>query len=517
VTDAYTLAKWQDCRKRVAQEAELCKDILSETAAIRASQPTASGPSSRAQRTPSIQYDEPRRRAYSHDDDQGAAEPDYSDPDVWRPPTRDGPPPVRVQPKQSPHVRSRSSANDNMPSWSRNGHNGAQACMIPANERQGSHPPGGPRSVSAQRQPGPRGAVRPGRGGAAAADKDNGGGGNYDKPWRANMAGKEPPPGKGANGKEQKKCNYQGPDQELAAMLENDVMDHSPGVRWTDIAGLADGKRVLEEAAVLPLMMPEYFTGIRKPVKGVLLFGPPGTGKTMLAKAVATETNCTFFNVSSATLASKYRGESERLVRCLFDMARAAGPSIIFIDEIDSLCGQRGKEGEHEASRRVKTELLVQVDGVGVTTDDMSQRVMVLAATNFPWDIDEAFKRRLEKRIYIPLPNAEERRELLNINLNSVILGDDVKLEEVAQKLEGFSGDDITNICRDAAVNGMRRLMAQGRTPADVLKMREMGQDPSKEPVILEDFVVAMSRINPSVSPADIKKHEAWAATFSSK
>lgn len=331
------------------------------------------------------------------------------------------------------------------------------------------------------------------------------------------MAGKEPPPGKGANGKEQKKCNYQGPDQELAAMLENDVMDHSPGVRWTDIAGLADGKRVLEEAAVLPLMMPEYFTGIRKPVKGVLLFGPPGTGKTMLAKAVATETNCTFFNVSSATLASKYRGESERLVRCLFDMARAAGPSIIFIDEIDSLCGQRGKEGEHEASRRVKTELLVQVDGVGVTTDDMSQRVMVLAATNFPWDIDEAFKRRLEKRIYIPLPNAEERRELLNINLNSVILGDDVKLEEVAQKLEGFSGDDITNICRDAAVNGMRRLMAQGRTPADVLKMREMGQDPSKEPVILEDFVVAMSRINPSVSPADIKKHEAWAATFSSK
>ncbi|KAF5840944.1 katanin catalytic subunit, 60 kDa [Dunaliella salina] len=440
VTDAYTLAKWQDCRKRVAQEAELCKDILSETAAMRASQPTASGPSSRVQRAPSSQYDEPRRRAYSHDDDQGAAEPDYSDPDVWRPPTRDGPPPVRVQPKQSPHVRSRSSANDNVPSWSKNGNNGAQAVMIPANERQGSHPPGGPRSVSAQRQPAPRGAARPGRGGASAsADKDNGGGGNYDKPWRANMAGKEPPPGKGANGKEQKKCNYQGPDQELASMLENDVMDHSPGVRWSDIAGLADGKRVLEEAAVLPLMMPEYFTGIRKPVK----------------------------------------------VRCLFDMARAAGPSIIFIDEIDSLCGQRGKEGEHEASRRVKTELLVQVDGVGVTTDDMSQRVMVLAATNFPWDIDEAFKC--------------------------------VILDEVAQKLQGFSGDDITNICRDAAVNGMRRLMAQGRTPADVLKMREMGQDPSKEPVILEDFVVAMSRINPSVSPADIKKHEAWAATFSSK
>ncbi|KAI3918874.1 hypothetical protein MKW98_017322 [Papaver atlanticum] len=182
-------------------------------------------------------------------------------------------------------------------------------------------------------------------------------------------------------------------------MLERDVLETSPGVRWDDVAGLNDAKRLLEEAVVLRLWIPEYFQGIRRPWKGVLMFGLPGTRKTLLAKAVVIVCGTTFFNVSSATLASKWRAESEHMVRCLFDMARSYAPSTIFIDEIDSLCNSRGvlfrASGEHESSRRVKSDLLVQVDGVNASTpgDDGARKiVMVLAATNFPWDIDEALR-----------------------------------------------------------------------------------------------------------------------------
>lgn len=299
-------------------------------------------------------------------------------------------------------------------------------------------------------------------------------------------------------------------DGDLVDMLERDILQRNPNVRWTDIADLAEAKRLLEEAVVLPMWMPEYFRGIRRPWKGVLMVGPPGTGKTMLAKAVATECGTTFFNVSSSTLTSKYRGESEKLVRLLFEMARFYAPSTIFIDEIDSMCSRRGSETEHEASRRVKSELLVQMDGI--SSDEASKSVMVLAATNFPWDIDEALRRRLEKRIYIPLPNDEGREALLKINLKEVTVDDAVDLKMIANMLEGYSGADITNLCRDASMMSMRRKIA-GLKPEQI---KQLAKEEVDLPVAEQDFLDAVSKCKKSVSPQDLVKYEEWMMEFGS-
>ncbi|KAL2462740.1 Katanin p60 ATPase-containing subunit A1 [Forsythia ovata] len=257
-----------------------------------------------------------------------------------------------------------------------------------------------------------------------------------------------------------KRVQCKGPDSDVAAMLERDVLETSPGVRWDDVAGLSEAKRLLEEAVVLPLWMPEYFQGIRRPWKGVLMFGPP--------------------------------------------------------DEIDSLCNARGASGEHESSRRVKSELLVQVNGVNASStneDGKRKIVMVLAATNFPWDIDEALRRQLEKRIYIPLPNFESRKELIRINLKTVEIAPDVDVDEVARRTGGYSGDDLTNVCRDASLNGMRRKIA-GKTRDEIKNMSK--DEISKDPVAMCDFLEALTKVQTSVSAADIVKHEKWCSEFGS-
>ena len=318
---------------------------------------------------------------------------------------------------------------------------------------------------------------------------------------------------------EKPKFEVNGPDAELVEMLERDILQKEPNVKWSDIADLTEAKRLLEEAVVLPMLIPDFFRGIRRPWKGVLMVGPPGTGKTLLAKAVATECKTTFFNVSSSTLSSKYRGESEKLVRLLFEMARFYAPSTIFIDEIDALCSKRGSDSEHEASRRVKSELLVQMDGItnsnagsSGSSNDPNKVVMVLAATNFPWDIDEALRRRLEKRIYIPLPSAKGREELLRLSLREVEVSSDCNLVQIASILDGYSGADITNVCRDASMMAMRRRIA-GLSCEEI---RALSKDEIELPVSGEDFREAIQKVNKSVSAEDLVKYEKWMTEFGS-
>ncbi|KAG5499766.1 hypothetical protein GH5_03900 [Leishmania sp. Ghana 2012 LV757] len=302
-------------------------------------------------------------------------------------------------------------------------------------------------------------------------------------------------------------------EEELVQLIEADMHVGKLPVTWDDIAGLEEAKRLLEEAVVYPVLMPDYYQGIRRPWKGVLLYGPPGTGKTMLAKAVASECNTTFFNISPATLTSKWRGDSEKLIRVLFEMARHYAPSTIFIDEIDSLCGKRGGNDEHEASRRAKGTLLAQMDGVGVDTDKI---VMVLGATNHPWDIDEAMRRRLEKRIYIALPDAADRVELFKINTKSIKLGSDVDFSKLSELLEGrhYSGADITNLVRDAAMMTMRRFMKEADKTTLKENAAEIGRQVAEEPINMNDFLAALKKVPSSVNANNIKKFEAWKKEF---
>ncbi|KAG1693997.1 hypothetical protein DVH05_022015 [Phytophthora capsici] len=310
-------------------------------------------------------------------------------------------------------------------------------------------------------------------------------------------------------------------DQELIEAIERDIVDHGEKVTFENIAGLEHTKQLLQETVMLPQIAPHLFTdGLLKPCNGVLMFGPPGTGKTLLAKAVAHECGATFFNVSASTLSSKYRGDSEKMVRILFDMARYYEPSIIFMDEIDAIASARGAATEHEASRRVKTELLVQINGVSSGEHDGS-RVMLLAATNLPWELDEAMRRRLTKRVYIPLPEPEARRALFQLNLGRIDVGPDVKLDALVSATEGYSGDDITNVCETAKRMPVKRVY----TPELLLKMRremEAGEDfreleTEKLVVTKADFAEALSNVSKSVGYDQLRRFEEWETEFGSK
>ncbi|KAH8584840.1 katanin p60 fidgetin family AAA ATpase [Cryptosporidium sp. chipmunk genotype I] len=237
------------------------------------------------------------------------------------------------------------------------------------------------------------------------------------------------------------------------------ILMESPNISWDDIVGLEQAKTSLKEAVILPAKFPELFQGKLKPWKGILLYGPPGTGKTFLAKACATEMKGTFLSISSADLTSKWQGESEKLIKALFDVARERAPSIIFIDEIDSLCSSRSEQ-ENEATRRIKTEFLVQMDGVNSNSSNNNnfKPILVLGTTNIPWEIDSGIRRRFERRIYIPLPDEESRVLLIKNGLKSInhsLTDDDVN--HIAKMTHGYSSSDVSILIKDALFEPIRK------------------------------------------------------------
>ncbi|XP_027331852.1 spastin isoform X2 [Abrus precatorius] len=292
-------------------------------------------------------------------------------------------------------------------------------------------------------------------------------------------------------------------DTKLVEMINTAIVDRSPSVRWEDVAGLEKAKQALMEMVILPTKRRDLFTGLRKPARGLLLFGPPGNGKTMLAKAVASESEATFFNVSAASLTSKWVGEGEKLVRTLFMVAISRQPSVIFIDEIDSIMSTR-LANENDASRRLKSEFLIQFDGVTSNPDDI---VIVIGATNKPQELDDAVLRRLVKRIYVPLPDENVRKLLLKHKLKGQAFSlPNRDLERLVKETEGYSGSDLQALCEEAAMMPIREL------GADILTVKAN----QVRGLRYEDFKKAMTVIRPSLNKSKWEELERWNEEFGS-
>jgi len=328
--------------------------------------------------------------------------------------------------------------------------------------------------------------------------------------------------------------------KKMVSKLNDAIMVEKPNIKWDDVAGLESAKEALKEAVILPIKFPHLFTGKRQPWRGILLFGPPGTGKSYLAKAVATEANnSTFFSVSSSDLVSKWLGESEKLVKNLFEMAREQKPSIIFIDEVDSLTSSRS-DNESESARRIKTEFLVQMQGVGNDNDG----VLVLGATNIPWVLDAAIRRRFEKRIYIDLPEANARTNMFKLNLGQDTAHSltEENFRELGQRTEGYSGADVALVVRDALMQPVRKVQTAthfkkvsgpsredpNKIVHDLLEPCSPGErgavemtwvqvpgEKLKEPLVsFQDMLRSLATQRPTVNSEDLKKLEDFRNDF---
>jgi transitional endoplasmic reticulum ATPase len=281
--------------------------------------------------------------------------------------------------------------------------------------------------------------------------------------------------------------------REITPTAMREVYVEIPQVHWNEVGGLKQVKQELMESVEWPLKRPEVFTkmGI-KPPRGILVFGPPGCGKTLLARAVATESEANFISIKGPEIFSKWVGESEKAIREIFRKGRTAAPAIIFFDELDAIVPRRGLGyGDSGASERVISQLLTEIDGI-----ESLQNVLIIAATNRPDILDPAVLRpgRFDRLIYVPSPDFESLKEIFKIHARSMPLSRDVDIDELARKAQGYSGADIEAICREAAMNALR-------------------EDVNAAEVTRRDFDIAMERVGPSITSED----DAWYQKFAKR
>lgn len=323
------------------------------------------------------------------------------------------------------------------------------------------------------------------------------------------------------------------------SVVEGTILEDKPDVKWDDIAGLQVAKDQLMMAVVLPTKFPNMFTEDRPPPRGILLYGPPGTGKTHLARACATASSSTFFHVKSSDIMSKFQGESEKSVANLFEVAQERAPSIIFLDEVDSFFGKRGSEGSGEAGdkRAVKNTFLQCMESFNANTTP-DKAVLVLAATNIPWELDEAFIRRFQAKIYIPPPDHEGRRYLLRQLLSKTKHSlTEADVEQIAEATRGYSGSDIKNLAHQALMRpviDLQRATAFRREVTDskvvwvpcsrmehgAVEMRLLDVtegEPFVRPVTCADFEAARLDVKASIQDATLAKIEEWTELYGSK
>ena len=303
-----------------------------------------------------------------------------------------------------------------------------------------------------------------------------------------------------------KKLSEKENDDHLKKQIEEEIIEKKINVNFDDIASLDDAKEILIESLFIPRYIPNFFKGLREPWKGLLLFGPPGTGKTLLAKAVACMGNSTFFNVKSSSFASKWVGESEKLVKFLFQFARERSPSIIFIDEIDSIARKRN---EQTPSYEIKTlnELLMQMDGL-----EKNENIFVFASTNRPFDLDDAILRRFQKAVYIPLPDHQARKKMFEIFLKDNNYDRNINLDKLAKMTEGYNGSDIYNLCKESSYMILRKTIKEytkfhSKVDENCFKDEKI-KNKLLSSISNEDFMEALKYSKKSVSPESIEQYK---------